>query len=237
MIMEKYLSKKRIEKRKKGIKQVTSSINERKEEEENEEWTECWDASGTAHWICSSTKRENPGDDEGKRNGETERETMWAESNKRQKGEAVSKAKGKGKSGGEKAGGKGPKGGCHECGGDHYASACKIRAARKGGGKGRKAGKGWDNIPSRYWNNFNPGFKGSQWSHWRPGGKGKAGSKGSIGWSGQNGGPNQQDQPDFLKLNFPPLLAQIGSSQQGRDEEWQDGECGWEAWNQEYDGR
>ena len=183
----------------KKIGQVASSTSERKEEEDEEEWTECWDASGTSHWICSSAKRASPGDDEGKGNNDTERETMWADSNKRQKGKLGGKMKGKGKPGGGKAGGKGPKGGCHECGGDHYASACKIRAAIKGRDKGQKAGKGWDNVPPRYWNNYYPGFKGSQWSHWRPSGKGKGGGKGSIGWSGQNGNRYQQEQPDFSK--------------------------------------
>ena len=62
--------------------------------------------------------------------------------------------------------GKGPKGGCHECGGDHYAHDCKIRAERKGKGKGKNF---YESIPTKYWNDYNPGFQKGQWNYWRPG--------------------------------------------------------------------
>jgi hypothetical protein len=78
---------------------------------------------------------------------------------------------GKGKSKGK---GKGPKGGCFTCGGDHYASECPKG---KGKGKGKKAEGGYYESSKGY------GKKGSYWGGYQPyqqwkGGKGKSKGKG-----------------------------------------------------------
>lgn len=115
---------------------------------------------------------------------------------------------------GGKAGGKGPKGGCHECGGDHFARDCAIRAQRKGG-KGK--GKDWSSVPAKPWANWNPGFMPTQWGKWRPGGpqngKGtgfgqKSYGKGGVNLTGAGGDVvNWGDQVDLSKLQFPALAS------------------------------
>ena len=141
----------------KKISQVTSS--ESKNEEENEEpageWTYRSDAEYGDYWICTAAKRQRT-DDGPEENGNPSRQSDGkAQSGAKSKGKGKASAKGKGK---------GPKGGCHECQGDHFVRDCPVRAQRKGTGKG----KGWDNVPPREWKNWNPGFMDRQWGAWRP---------------------------------------------------------------------
>ena len=132
--------------------------------------------------------------------------------------ETTEKPKGKGKSG------KGPRDGCFNCGGDHYASKCpkgkgKGKDQGKGGGKdfGGK-GKGKQNwFPQKTWNQFYPGPSPSTWNSWYPyGGKGggKSGPKGGksgVGFMGE-----AMYTPDGQAMVFPPL----GNVAQGQDEGW-----------------
>ena len=129
---------------------------------EEEEWTQCWDQDSGDFWIRTAAKRPRTEESGEERAGGVED----AEGASQQSGLGKAKAKGKGKGG--------PKGGCHECGGNHYVRDCAIRQQRKGG-KGK--GKSWDSVQTRYWNSWNPGFINRHWSSWRPSysakGKGK----------------------------------------------------------------
>ena len=121
------------------------------------------------------------------------------------------KASVKGK--GPKGNGTGLKGGCHECGGDHYVRDCRVTQERKGNGKG------WwtidsKNVQPRSWSSWNPGVIPTQWSCWRPGTKGSGKGKGFPGGKGDG----NVSMLDFSKLSLPPLCAvshQGGAADQG----------------------
>ena len=118
-------------------------------------------------------------------------------------GKGDTKGKGKGKKG--KGKGTGPKGGCHECGGDHYVRECPIR---KGKTKGK--GKHWSAVPKNTWNSWYPGPSPATWKGWWPGtgGKGQKAEKGKSGMAAPFiPGPG-------CNLVFPPLGAVQSQEQQ-----------------------
>ena len=152
---------------KKGnLKQMGMAKEDDRIEEAEKDWQYKQDPTYGPCWVCTAIPAAT-------------RPRQEEQGSEEQVNPGQGKAKGKGK--------KGPAGGCHESGGDHYARHCEIRKVKiaadralnesRGNGKG-KSGKGgmYANIPQRYWNGYNPGFMKSQWNQWRPNpfkGKGK----------------------------------------------------------------
>ena len=85
--------------------------------------------------------------------------------------DALGGKKGLGKGG--STGGKGPAGGCWNCGGPHYASKCPNPVQIKGG-KGKSDGIGGKSASKGRPANYGGGFPGGKF-----GGKGKGGPNGS----------------------------------------------------------
>ena len=194
----------------KKIGQVQAHAEE--QEPEEDDWMQCWDQDNGSFWIRTAAKRQRTEENGDERGAGTDDADMPSQT----KGLGKAKSKGKGKGG--------PKGGCHECGGNHYARDCTIRQQRKGG-KGK--GKNWDSVQPKYWNSWNPGFINRQWSSWRPGYTAKGKGKGKGGFPGAYGGKGEgmSSGPDINKLTFPPLCS-VGSqnTSSGESEEWGDNE-------------
>ena len=103
----------------KGVKKNIRMVAGKGEEEEKNkvedgnQWQECYDESYGTYWICTASpamKRQRTDDEQ----GQVQEEQPI--------GFGKAKGKGKGNGGkGTKGKDKGPKSGCHECGGDHYA--------------------------------------------------------------------------------------------------------------------
>ena len=87
------------------IGQVANQFGEGGEEEED--WQQQWDALGGEYWIRTAMKRPRTKEHEFERIRMQEEDTREVRKGNVEEGKAT---KGKGK---------GPKGGCHECGGDH----------------------------------------------------------------------------------------------------------------------
>ena len=99
--------------------------------DEDEDWPQNWDAQGGGYWIRTPMKRPSVEEREFEKNRMQEEE----DTREVREGNAeAGKAGGKGKE--PKGKGKGHKGGCHDCGGDHYVRDCPVRQERKGNGKG-----------------------------------------------------------------------------------------------------
>lgn len=199
-ILNDYLIKMGNRDKKRGgkISQVTDEKVEEESTEMEEQWQQKYDDIYGMYWLCTAVpaaKRQR-----------TEENPQQSEIQNGPKG----KAKGKG--------GKGPMGGCHECGDSHYVRDCPIRRAQleakgKGKGKGKYAkGNGeWFNVPPRQWGQWNPGFMNRQWSSWRPGGKGQV-------FNGKGKGESNVSGVMPAGLPFPPLGAV--NQQQPNNDEW-----------------
>ncbi len=122
-----------MDKKKGTIRMVEHARDDNKAEDEEDEYRyeEVQDERWGKYWVCTavpSAKRarsEMEVDDASSNGGATSQK-------------AGRKASGKGK--GKGGVGKGPSGGCHECGGDHFVRDCTIRKAKmaeKGKGKGK----------------------------------------------------------------------------------------------------
>ena len=117
-----------------------------------------------------------PGDEESKKR--KVEEPAGDEGNAPRGGTPGKGFKGKGKYSWSKGGG--PKGGCHICGGDHYARECPQNPQNAKGGKAK--GKNNPYPQQRQWSNWNPGFRPVQWQDMRPGNP--------KGWKGKGKGIN-----------------------------------------------
>ena len=129
--LDEYLGKKNIEKNPKakgGIKQVTIEKAEKQAEIEDEQkynYEEIIDDKFGTYWICTAipaAKRQRAENDGGE-------DARVAGPGERGKG---------GAKGGARKGGKGPPGGCHECGGDHFVRDCAVRQAKNAAKAKRK---------------------------------------------------------------------------------------------------